>query len=171
MSGSPRPRGRAGVIAWTILVAALLLSVALVLTPMGILMPFKAQTPDGVRLSYHLRLWSPRLTPLLLGLGIAAAVVLWRRTRSRWIRGLACAPVALLAGCAWLARQNHFEWMFRPLHAPAYTDARGPHGVEDADLVLGVTSGGEASAYPVRALAYHHVVNDTVGGRAIVATY
>lgn len=153
------------------LVAALLLSLALVLIPVGILMPFKAQTPDGVRLSYHLRAWSPQLTPILLAIGIATAVVLWRRTRSRWLRGLACVPVALLAGGAWLARQNHFEWMFRPLHAPAYTGAKGPHGVGDTDLVLGVTSGGEASAYPVRALAYHHVVNDTVGGRALVATY
>ena len=171
MSAPAAPRRPGTVVSWVLLVTALALSLALVLTPVGILRPFSPQTPDGVRLSYQLRSWSPRATPILLGIGMVAGIVLWRRSRSPWLKGLACLPVALLAGTAWLARQNHFEWMFRPLHAPAYTDAAGPHGVEEQDLVLGVTSGGEASAYPVRALAYHHVVNDTVGGRALVATY
>jgi hypothetical protein len=34
-----------------------------------------------------------------------------------------------------------------------------------------VAAGVEARAYPVRALAYHHVVNDIVAGEPIVATY
>ena len=170
VSERPRSAGN-GWAAWILLGVSLALSLGLVLTPMGILMPFKAQTPDGVRLSYYLRAWSPPLTLVLLTLGCAAAFVAWRRTRSRWLQAMAVLPVALLAGSAWLARQNHFEWMFHPLRAPAYGGADGPHGVEADGLVLGVTSGGEASAYPVRALAYHHVVNDTVGDKAIVATY
>lgn len=149
---------------------ATVVSLALVLTPMAIIMPFKPQTPEGVRLSYHLRAWSPHLTAVLLGLGLLAAVVVWRRARSRW-RWSAALPIALLAGAAWLARQNHFEWMFHPLPDPAFTSADGPHGAGADDLVLGVAAGGEAVAYPVRALAYHHVVNATVGGRPLVATY
>ena len=39
------------------------------------------------------------------------------------------------------------------------------------DLVLGVRVGEEAHAFPVRAIAYHHVVNDVVAGTPIVATY
>ena len=164
--------GRRGPLAAAIVLGlASAVSLALVLTPIGILMPFQPQSPDGVRLSYHLRAWSPRLTAVLLGLGLLTAFVVWRRTRSGWRKGMAALPVALLAGSAWLARQNHFEWMYQPLSDPAFTSADGPHGAEADDLVLGVAAGGEASAYPVRALAYHHVVNDTVGGRALVATY
>jgi hypothetical protein len=34
-----------------------------------------------------------------------------------------------------------------------------------------VKLGGESRAYPVRMMAYHHIVNDVVGGVPIVATY
>ncbi len=38
-------------------------------------------------------------------------------------------------------------------------------------MVLAVTHSGDAAAYPVRLLAYHHLVHDRVGGKPIVATY
>ena len=37
--------------------------------------------------------------------------------------------------------------------------------------MIAVKIGGEARAYPIRSMSYHHVVNDVVGGAAIVATY
>ena len=43
--------------------------------------------------------------------------------------------------------------------------------INDDDRVLSVTIGGESVAYPVRLMAYHHLVEDTVGGTPIVATY
>ena len=30
---------------------------------------------------------------------------------------------------------------------------------------------GEAAAYPIRQMAYHHLVHDTVGGVPVVVTY
>ena len=39
------------------------------------------------------------------------------------------------------------------------------------DLVIGVALGAEAMAYPLRFLAWHEVVNDTVGGVALVVSY
>jgi hypothetical protein len=38
-------------------------------------------------------------------------------------------------------------------------------------MVMGIVSNGVAMAYPVNQVAYHHVVNDTVGGVPIAATY
>jgi hypothetical protein len=38
-------------------------------------------------------------------------------------------------------------------------------------MVLSVKVNGEAVAYPVRLMAYHHVVQDIVGGTPLVATY
>jgi hypothetical protein len=36
---------------------------------------------------------------------------------------------------------------------------------------LGITHNGESRAYPIRVLNWHEVVNDTVGGTAVVITY
>jgi Protein of unknown function (DUF3179) len=61
--------------------------------------------------------------------------------------------------------------MFHPLAAPSFASATEAVFVDDADLVLAVEKNGEAAAYPVRQLAYHHLVHDTVGRVPIVVTY
>jgi len=38
-------------------------------------------------------------------------------------------------------------------------------------MVIGVTLGGESRAYPVRYLAYHHMLNDRLGPTALLPTY
>ena len=148
-----------------------LLSLVWVAIPIVLIRPFGPQTPRGIALSYALRSWS---APLTLALLVSAGVVvafLWTRLASRVGRTLVALAVVLLCGCAWLARQNHFEWMFHPLPRPEFVAADQAGDVAPDDLVLGVASGTEARAYPVRALAYHHVVNDVVAGEPIVATY
>ena len=44
-------------------------------------------------------------------------------------------------------------------------------GIDDADMIMSVRINGEARAYPIREMGYHHIVNDVVGGEPIVATY
>jgi hypothetical protein len=61
--------------------------------------------------------------------------------------------------------------MFNPLPNPAYAKAAEASFVNNDDRVLAVAMGGEAVAYPIRIMAYHHLVDDTVGGTPIVATY
>ena len=43
--------------------------------------------------------------------------------------------------------------------------------IDDKDMVMAVELNGDAVAYPVLQMAYHHIVNDVVGGRPITATY
>ncbi len=43
--------------------------------------------------------------------------------------------------------------------------------LRDSDEVLGFVVDGQPRAYPVSALAYHHVVNDTVRGTHLTVTY
>lgn len=43
--------------------------------------------------------------------------------------------------------------------------------IANAERVVGVTVGGESRAYPIRILAYHEVINDTLGGVPIAVTY
>ena len=142
-----------------------------VATPIVIIRPFGPQTRRGLAVSYSMRSLGPPLTLGLVILGLAAAILLWPRLASWKGRALAGVAVALLAGCAFLARQNHFEWMFHPLPRPGFVDAAQAKDVADEDLVLGVEVGPESHAYPVRAMAYHHVVNDLIAGEPIVATY
>jgi hypothetical protein len=94
-----------------------------------------------------------------------------------WLRGRWWSRIGLLLllvpalGATWLARQNHFEWMFNPLPNPAYVKLVEATFVSDTDRVMAVTIGNESVAYPIRIMAYHHVVADTVGGTPIAATY
>ena len=41
----------------------------------------------------------------------------------------------------------------------------------DEEVVIGIELGGEARAYPLAILNWHELVNDTVGGRAILVSY
>lgn len=156
--------------AWAVLCLLAVLALAVVAIPVFVIMPFKAQTPSGIAWSYLLRRSSPLLTVTALAGAVALGVWLWRGVR--WRGRLAVALlVAPLAAAAWFARQNHFEWMFNPLPKAAYAGAGEAGFVADSDMVMAVVVGGEAVAYPVRQMAYHHVVQDVVGGKPITATY
>ena len=60
---------------------------------------------------------------------------------------------------------------FVPLDTPVFLTAEGGAYLPDDDLVLGLEWMGEARAYPVRMVTYHHIVNDVVAGRPILITY
>ena len=58
--------------------------------------------------------------------------------------------------------------------ASAYTPGSKLGGVKKllaADRVVGLSIGGEARAYPLWILAWHEIVNDTLGGQPIAVTY
>ena len=145
--------------------------VALVVAPLALDQPFGAQTPWKMALIFTLRRWSPVLSVIGLVATIGLLPSLWRESR-RWPArlGLTAAAIAA-AGVVWFARQNPFEWMFKPLPRPAFVSARDARAVADADLVLAVTIDGDAAAYPIRQMAYHHLVNDRIGRTPAVVTY
>jgi hypothetical protein len=155
---------------WLMLFLLVVVVLVVVLTPVLLIMPFKAQTPRTMEVSYLMRRWSPWLTALALLLIVAIVIRLW--IGGRWWGRIALVVLILpTLGATWLARQNHFEWMFNPLPDPAYAKATDASFVNEDDRVLAVTMNGEAVAYPIRLMGYHHVVEDTVGGTPIVATY
>jgi hypothetical protein len=157
-------------IAWLALVIIILLALAIVIVPVFIIQPFKAQTQRGIAISYGMRNWSPYATAGALIVAFVLVGWLWRE--ARWVARVVLVIMLLpLLAATWFARQNHFEWMFRPLQHSAYAKAGETSFVRDEDMVLAVNINGEAAAYPVRLMAYHHLVQDTVGGTPIVATY
>jgi hypothetical protein len=156
--------------AWFTLLLLALIGLAMVLVPVWIIMPFKPQSARGLAVSYALRRWSPLLSLVALTGGLALIAWLWRGSRW-WRKAVLIIIVVPLVASAWFARQNHFEWMFHPVANAAYARTSAAEFVADTDMVMGVESNGEAVAYPVRLMAYHHVVQDVVGGTPIVATY
>jgi hypothetical protein len=155
---------------WMALLLIVATAVVVVAIPVFVIMPFRAQTAAGVEWSYWLRRFSPAATVVATLLFLALCVKLWRG--ARWYGRLAMpALLAPLLTVTWFARQNHFEWMFHPLPNADYARAGEVDFVPDTDMVMTVNVNGEAVAYPVRHMAYHHVINDVVGGKPITATY
>jgi hypothetical protein len=154
-----------------ILVLLVAASLAMVLIPAWIIHPFKSQTFDGMELAYTLRRWSPVVTLIVLVGVLALTVYLWRGAR-RWWSKAALIPVVCIALVAfWFARQNHFEWMFKPLAEAAFVKVSEASFVAGDDKVIAIEVNGEAVAYPIRQIAYHHVVQNEVAGVSIAATY
>lgn len=155
---------------WLALVFVVLGAFAWVFIPVWTIQPFKAQTAEDLNLAYTLRSWSKVFT--LAALVVAALVValLWRGTRW-WTKAALVLLLVPVVAVTWFARQNHFEWMFNPLPVSAYVAADKVDFVADDEMVLAIEVKNDAVAYPIRQLAYHHVVQDTVGGLPVVSTY
>ena len=156
----------AGAALFLLMIAAL----ALVAVPMWLIRPFAPQTPEGLAVAYTLRRAAPLATVAAVAAALFLAVVLWRNARW-WSRTLTILALVPLLGAAWAARQNVFEKMFAPLADTRSAPAAEAGWVEENDPVLAVALNGEAAAYPVRQVSYHHIVQDVGGGVPIAATY
>jgi Protein of unknown function (DUF3179) len=157
---------------WPLLLIAAAAAVSVVLVPTLTIHPFRPQTTRGVELSYALKRAAPVVTAIALASALASALMLWGGARRWWRRGVIVVLVAVTGLVTWFARQNHFEWMFNALPNAEYVGV--PEAREflvDAEVVMGIDVNGTYRAYPVRQLAYHHLVNDVVGGTPLVATY
>jgi hypothetical protein len=156
---------------WIALLLCTAASFFVVLFPVKVIMPFSYQAPDQLDMAMKLRAWSPTLTIILFVLLIALTVILWKRSR-RWFGKIPLVLVFLInLAPVWFAQQNHFEWMFNPLPNAQYSNVVETDFVGETDKVIAIEINEDAVAYPVLQIAYHHIVNDVVGGTPIVATY
>ena len=156
---------------WVALLVIALVALAIVIAPVWVIQPFKPQSARGLAASYTMRRWSPWVTLVGLSFSLFLVAKLWRGSRRWWQKALLVAVLVPQIASTWLARQNHFEWMFKPLANAAFAKSTESGFVDDADIVMAVEINGDAAAYPVRLMAYHHLVQDVVGGTPIVATY
>jgi len=145
-----------------------------VVFPIYVIRPFRYQGTLEFRLALVVLRWAPWIT---LACALAAALLfipMWRRTQQKrfvWLHRAALVVGALLVGfCAVAARINIFEKMFHPISAVNFIPQAQAKIAAD-DMVMAITLGGESHAYPIREMAYHHVVNDVVGGVPVAATY
>ena len=157
--------------AWLILLTILLLAGLMVFTPVWFIKPFSAQTTRQVEISYFLKSWSPVLTIVFALAAISLVVFIWKNSRRWFGKAVLIIPLFVIFAFAWFARQNHFEWMFNPLENTKFAKVGETDFVAADDMVLAVKINGDAAAFPVRQMAYHHIAQDVVGGTPITATY
>ncbi len=147
-----------------------LLSLACFAIPIYIIWPFRHQGPAELSFALFVKQIGPGLS-IACSAGCGALVwVLWRRTK-RWTTRLLTIGALVLASCGmFLSRINVYEIMFHPVDTLRFEPAELAK-LDSDDMVIAVRVNNVSRAYPIREMAYHHVVNDTVGGVPIAATY
>jgi hypothetical protein len=146
-----------------------LAAVGLFFIPAFIIRPFRYQAPRALWLAMALRQRAP------LGALIAAltcfvlACALWRSV-GLWRKALLVLTLLIVTFSAAMARQNYFEWMFHPIAGPQFL-AQAESKLDAKEMIMAVRFGDDVRAYPISQMAYHHVLNDVVGGVPIAVTY
>jgi hypothetical protein len=141
----------------------------LVIYPLTIIQPFKQQDPVQLQRALYVFRIAPRASLGLAIFALLAVILLWNKVRIFARAG--CVILLVAAGiAAGLSRVNVFEQMFHPAGAPKFLAIRETKTAPD-DMLIAVSLQAQAHAYPIREMAYHHVVNDWIGGVPIVATY
>jgi len=149
--------------------ACVLIGIGLFFVPAFIIRPFRYQAPRWLDLAMTVARHSPLWTLVAAGCAAALTLFLWGHSSTRQKVFLALG-VVLVAGASAMARIDYFEWMFHPMPSPGFTAASNSK-LGDSEMVMAVRFGNENRAYPIREMAYHHVVNDIVAGSPIVVTY
>jgi hypothetical protein len=158
--GVPVTRRRA----WFLSLLAVVVALATLVTPVWVMRPFRPQSPGEIAVALGVLRWAPWLLALALALAAWAVVRAWPGGWLRRVGTVLALLVVIAAGAA--SRVNVFEEMFAPMVGPRFA-AAGEAGLADDTIVMTVG----ARAYPVHVMAYHHVLNDTVGGTPLVVTY
>jgi hypothetical protein len=154
-----------------LLLACLAVSLVLVAYPLYVIRPFRAQGARELMVALAVSRLRPVLTVISALAAVAASIAYWRTQPQTWRRTLAAAGAVLVCVLAALARVNVYEdLMFHAVEHPEFASAAEAKLDADDKLIV-VKIGGDARAYPIREMGYHHVVNDVVGGTALVATY
>ena len=153
-----------------VVAACALISILCVAVPMYVIRPFRPQGTRELALALEVRHMGSWLSGLCAVIALVVLIWSWRRVSRVGLRiaMIALSIVAIAGAC--LTRVNIFEKMFHPYDAPVFGSADAVR-LDLDDKVLAVTIAGQARAYPIRTMGYHHIVNDTVGGVPIAVTY
>ncbi len=126
-----------------------------------------SQQVNNLDISYflHTYRWFFRVGFGLLAIvGTASAF----RIRHKWI------PAVVLLIVGFVAYQFNFKMsaqsMFQQPQQLIMLSSL-ENNIDEDRIILGIENQGEAKAYPIQFLTYHHQVRDTIGGKPIMVTY
>lgn len=88
--------------------------------------------------------------------------------KRKWIPAVAVIPVlAIIYMFNFMMVADHM--FLQPGHV--VFKSKTENTLTDSSLVVTVNHNGEAKAYPIRFIQYHHQVRDTIGGKPVMVTY
>ena len=135
------------------------------------IMPFPgSQKSDTIDFAYFLHnniLYIRIFALLLVAIGLYKSFPRWKKWRKIFF-----VVIALFYGFIFYMVNFKFlaDKMFYQPRNKNFAPATSNRVTVDK-LVVGVTINNEAKAYPIEIIGYHHQVQDTVGGEAIIVTY
>jgi hypothetical protein len=153
---------------WTFLLCVLA-TLAVFFIPAYIIRPFRYESPRGLWWAMAIRHHAPFWSLLGVGFTVLLAWIIWYATR-RGGRFFLILGVLFATGSAVLCRVNYFELMFHPVQHAGFESA-GQSKLDASEMVLTLNFNNDARAYPIREMAYHHILNDIVGGVPVTVTY
>lgn len=125
-----------------------------------------SQQMNSIDIAYFLYRWRWGFR-ILFGL-ILVAGLFGSRWEKKWVPPLSLGIIACII--YYLNFQMAADHMFYQPKKLLMVNS-GENKVDTGRLVLGVVNNGEAKAYPIRFLGYHHQVRDTIGGKPVIVTY
>jgi hypothetical protein len=154
---------------WILLAVSALIAIAFFFIPTYVIQPFKHQTVNALALSMALRQRAPWGTLIAALFCLAFVISLWPAS-NLWRRIVLVAVMLPVLFSAVMARLNYFEWMFHPIETQQF-ESPSASKLAASEMILAVRFGSDARAYPIREMAYHHILNDVVAGVPIAVTY
>jgi hypothetical protein len=129
-----------------------------------------SQRMNSLDFAYFLHTWRWGFRGLFALLAIAGARDAFGLQR-KWLLILPVLALVPAVGIAWFFNfKMSADHMFQEPVNPVYL-GQDRNAVDAEAVVIGVEHNGEARAYPVRFIVYHHQVRDTVGGKPVMVTY
>lgn len=128
-----------------------------------------SQRMNSIDAAYFLHTWRwafRAIFGLLILVGVIAAF-----KKNKWIIGL---NILLLAALGIVTYMTNFQMAADTIfYQPSDLQLKNAkdNKINKERLVIGVEINGQARAYPIQYIGYHHQVKDTLGGRAIIVTY
>jgi hypothetical protein len=154
---------------WAVFTVSALVGIGLFFVPAFIIRPFAHQSPAGLALAMALRQRAPWITLAAAFVSLVFALTLWGAA-NKWRKIVLASVMVLVAFSAVMSRLNYFEWMFHPVSSARFESASASK-LDKSEMILAIRYGSDARAYPIREMAYHHILNDVVAGVPVAVTY
>lgn len=127
-----------------------------------------SQQMNSIDLAYFLYKWR------WVFRGLFGAMIIVGLLRAKWHRKwkwVLILPIGILVVAIYMTNfvmaADHMFYQSKKVLMVNATENK----VDSNRLIIGITNNGEAKAYPIRFLGYHHQVQDTIGGKPVIVTY
>ena len=125
-----------------------------------------SQQMNSIDVAYFLYCWRWAFR-MLFGVMIVMGLLM-AKFKKKWVP---LVPLVLVAAIIYMVNFNMAadHMFYKPqqvLMANASTNK-----IDTGGLVIGIVNNGEAKAYPIRFLGYHHQVYDSIGSKPVIVTY